>query len=321
MAKTKQPRSGSLQYRPRRRAKKETARVRSWADVKEAKLLGFAGYKVGMTHITILDQKPASMTKNEEISIPVTILECPPLKAFSAVLYKKTTYGLKKVSQVFTDKFDKELSRSMIIPKKSKNIDTIKPEDYDDLRIVVHTQPRLTTIGGKKPSIFEIAVGGKKEDKLNFAKDILGKEVKASDIFSAGMQVNAHSVTKGKGTQGPVKRDGIGLKSHKSEKSRRRAVLGAEGTAKVVFGAHQAGKMGYHPRTEYNKWIINISEDEKGITPKRGFRRYGIVKNQYMLIKGSLGGPSKRMIRLSHATRPNKKIVEKAPTVKFVSLS
>jgi large subunit ribosomal protein L3 len=319
MAKIKQPRSGSLQYRPRRRAKSEVARVRSWALAKEAKLLGFAGYKVGMTHVSILDTRSSSMTKNEEIVLPVTIVECPPLKAFSAIFYKNTPYGIKKVSQVIADKPDKDLARSFSSPKKiKKKLDSIKLESYDYLRLLVHTLPRMTTIGKKKPELFEIAIGGKKEDQLNFAKEKFGKEIKVDEVLAAGMQINTHSITIGKGCQGPVKRDGISLKSHKSEKSRRRAVLGAEGTAKVLFSAHQGGKMGYHPRTEYNKWLLKISEDNKGITPKSGFKRYGIVKNQYILIKGSVGGPAKRLIRISYATRPSRKFEAKAPNVQFV---
>jgi large subunit ribosomal protein L3 len=206
------------------------------------------------------------------------------------------------------------------IPKKSKRkIDDIKPEEYDDVRLVVHTQPRLTKIGKKKPEIFEVGVGGNKEAKLKFIKENLGKEIKISDVFAPGMLVNVHSVTKGKGTQGPVRRDGIALKSHKSEKSRRRGVLESEGLRKVTYRAHQQGKTGYNPRTEYNRWIMRISEEGKGIVSKGGFRHYGLVKNSYILIKGSVGGPAKRLIRLSYATRVQN-VMRKAPTIPFVSL-
>ncbi|MBW2999343.1 50S ribosomal protein L3, partial [Candidatus Woesearchaeota archaeon] len=74
------PRSGSMQYWPRKRAKRAYARVRSWAAGKEPKLLGFAGYKAGMSHISFTDPRKSSTTKGMEITWPVTIIECPPVK-------------------------------------------------------------------------------------------------------------------------------------------------------------------------------------------------------------------------------------------------
>ena len=55
MPKTRNPRHGSMQYWPRKRAKRSFPRIRSWGASKENKPLGFAGYKVGMTHVMIVD--------------------------------------------------------------------------------------------------------------------------------------------------------------------------------------------------------------------------------------------------------------------------
>jgi large subunit ribosomal protein L3 len=316
----RKPRDGSLQYWPRVRAKSQTARVRAWANLKEAKLLGFAGYKAGMTHIIADDNRPNSKIKGKPINMAVTVIECPPLKAASVVLYKKTGYGLAVSSQIVSEKLDKELSKRISMPKKAKKkLDDIKPEDFDDLRIVVYTQPKLTNIGKKAPELFEVGVGGSKEEKLNFAKEKLGKEITINDVFSEGEQVDIHSVTRGKGLQGPVKRHGIGLKSHKSEKSRRAAVLGSEGDAKVRFYAHQSGQTGYHLRTEYNKWLLKIGEP-KDVNPKGDFLRYGNVKNPIIILKGSVGGPKKRLIRFNHSIRSNYKIPKEAPSIRHISL-
>ena len=89
MPTTRRPRFGSLAYYPRKRTKKQVASIRSWARVKEAKLLGFAGYKVGMAHLMITDNNPNSMTKGTTIFCPATIIECPPLKTASIRFYKK----------------------------------------------------------------------------------------------------------------------------------------------------------------------------------------------------------------------------------------
>ena len=50
MVRHHQPRKGSVAFSPRKRAAKETPRIKSWPQNDEPKLLGLAGYKVGMTH-------------------------------------------------------------------------------------------------------------------------------------------------------------------------------------------------------------------------------------------------------------------------------
>jgi len=287
MPRKRSPRKGSMQYWPRKRAGRVYARVRYWKKIKEAKPLGFAGYKVGMTHVIIIDNRKFSKTKGEEISCPVTVIECPPIKTISIRFYKNTKNGLRLVSEIFSEKLDKELERRIILPKKiKKKIEDIK--DYDDIRLLACTQPKLTGIGKKKPTIFEIFLGGKKEEKLKYAKEKLGKEIVLEDVFKEGQQVDAHVITKAKGFQGPVKRFGIGLKHHKSEKS--------------------------------NKWLIKIGKTADEINVKGGFLRFGLVKNPYVLVKGSVGGPVKRLVRFNYATRENKNIPTEAPVIQYTSL-
>ncbi len=318
MAARKKSRAGSLQFRPRKRAKKPIARVRSWAKSGETKLLGLAGYKAGMTHVEVNDNRPASMTKGENIMIPATVIECPPMKVAGIVFYKNSIYGPIVYSQILADKLDNDLKKVISIPKSAKKKE-VKAEDCDDLKILVYTQPKMTGIGKKRPELFEIGLGGKKEDKIKFATEKLGKEIFANEVLSEGQQVDVHAVSKGKGLQGPVKRDGISLKSHKSQKSRRHSVLGIEGEGKVAFGAHQDGQLGYHTRTEYNKWVMKIGTDPKDVNPKGGFVRFGNLKNQYILIKGSVPGASKRIIRINAAIRPNTKLPKEALPIEYIS--
>jgi len=87
-----------------------------------------------------------------------------------------------------------------------------------------------------------------------------------------------------------------------------------------MYRIAHAGKMGYHTRTEYNKQMLAIIEDPKEVNPKGGFVNYGIVKNTSILIKGSIQGPKKRLIRLVYARRPNKLIHNEAPSINFISL-
>lgn len=315
----RRPRFGSLAYHPRKRAKKQIAGVSCWAKVKEAKLLGFAGYKVGMTHLMITDNNPNSMTKGERIFCPATIIECPPIKTASIRFYKKTNDGLKVIADVLAENLDKELERKITMPKsKKKKLEEIK--DFDELTLLVYTQPKLSGIGKKKPELFEIAMGGNKEEKLNYAKGVLGKEINIGDVFKEGNQLDIHAITKGKGFQGPVKRFGMGLKSHKSEKSRRNpGSLGPwRGQINIMWKIPHAGQTGYFQRTEFNKWLLKIGDKAEEINPKGGFVRYGLIKNPYVIVKGSVAGPKKRLIRFNFAIRPNKGVPKEAPIIKQI---
>ena len=78
MGKSHSPRHGSMQFWPRKRAKSEVARVRFWGNIKEPKLMGLAGYKVGMAHAMVDDTRETSISKGKTISWPVTIVECSP---------------------------------------------------------------------------------------------------------------------------------------------------------------------------------------------------------------------------------------------------
>ena len=321
MSTVRRPRKGSLQYSPRKRSKRQYGRIRAWAGIQEPKLLGFAGYKVGMAHAIIADNKKTSMTKGQDIFCPLTIVECPPIKTASIRFYKNTEYGLKLVSEVFAGNLDKELGRKITLPKKIKNkIDDIS--EFDDITLLVYTQPKLTRIGKKKPELFEIAVGGSKEQKLNYAKEKLGNEISVSEVFAEGQLLDVHAVTKGKGFQGPVKRFGIGLKAHKSEKGRRApGSLGAwMGQQHFMWKVAHAGRMGYNLRTEHNKWLLKIGAKAEDINTNGGFLSYGDVKSHYVLIKGSVPGPKKSLIRFNFPIRPDRRIPNEAPTIQYLSV-
>ncbi|MBW2971327.1 50S ribosomal protein L3, partial [Candidatus Woesearchaeota archaeon] len=139
MATTRSPRRGSMQFWPRKRAKRIYARVRSWPDSKKACFLGFAGYKAGMTHITVNDDYKNSITKGMEIAMPVSVIECPPVKIVSLRFYKKSTKCMVAASQV-DFKVDKVLARKLRLPKnvKEQKLEDIKLGDYADMKVVVH---------------------------------------------------------------------------------------------------------------------------------------------------------------------------------------
>ena len=308
-----------MQYWPRVRASRSYTKIRNWPVNKEPKLLGFAGYKIGMTHLLITDNSQHSLTKDTDIFCPVTVVECPPLKTASIHFYKNTINGPKLVSEIFADSLDKEMERTILIPNKNKGKETA---DFDFVRALCYTQPIMTSLGKKKPEVLEVAIGGNKEQQLVYAKEKLGKEISVSDVFKEGQLLDAHAVTKGKGFQGPVRRFGVTLRHHKSEKSRRNpGSLGAwRAQGHIMWRTAHAGKMGFHSRTEYNKRIIKIGSKPEDINPKGGFVSRGFIKNQYLLIKGSLSGAKKRLIRFTYASRPDKRVPQEAPEIVYTSI-
>lgn len=305
---THSPRKGSLQFWHRKRAKSETARVRHWPGLAEAKPAGFAGYKVGMAHVIIKEERRHARMRNEDVFVPVTIIECPPMRLFGVNFYKETDGDLKLARQLLISP-DEEIKRKLIIPKKKPSLEGINPEDYSEIRALVHTQPGLTGIGKKKPEVFEVALGGSNAEKFNYIKEKMGHDISVTEVFKDTDIVDVHSVTKGRGFQGAVKRFGINLKESKSEKSRRTpGSLGSWNTqGKIMWRVAYAGKTGYNQRTEYNKMIIKVADKPDKINPEGGFHKYGIIRNSYLILRGSVAGPKKRLIRMNFGARTKRK--------------
>ncbi len=328
MPATRRPRKGSMGYSPRKRASSITARIQTWPEGGDgAKLQGFAGYKAGMTHAFIVDFRTKSTTAGQEVRVPVTVLEVPPMKVCAIRFYQDTAYGKKAVGEVWAKGLDKELARRLPMPKeydeKGGWAEAEKLE-YDDIRALVYTQPVLVTgLPKKRPELMEIRVGGgKMEDRLNYAKGILGKPVTIKDFTKEGEMVDVSSITKGRGWQGVTKRWGTKLLMHKNSKHRR--LIGTLGTKRPNYvrpTVPQGGQRGFHQRTELNKRVLKIGDNGDDITPKGGFLNYGAVKNSYMLVHGSVPGPSKRIVRLREPVRLTGVVkLTEPPQVTFISL-
>lgn len=320
MAQHSKPRRGSHAFSPRKRASSIVPTIKSWpSDGSKPYLQGFAGYKAGMTHVLVVDYRPTSTTSGQEVMVPVTILETPPMKIFAIRLYENTPYGLKAKTEIWADDL-KELEKVIPIPKKKKEKEI---DEYDEIRVLSYTQPwKVKGIPQKKPQIMEIRVGGGSlEERYKYANDLLGKEIRIKDVFKEGDMIDAIAVTKGKGFQGHVKRWGVKLLYHKNRKHRR--MIGTLGPwlSWVRGTVPQAGQMGFHKRTEHNKRILKIGENGEEITPDGGFPHYGIVKNEYVIVHGSLPGSVKRIIRMRHAMRYIKGVKVEKPEITYISTS
>lgn len=305
------PHRGSLGYR-RKKTIRHTSRIRTWASSAESRLLGFAGYKAGMTHIAMINTDRRSPYYKQEQFIPVTVIETPPIVIFSIRTYTKdsVTNQEKVRTQIWGDKIEKDLGLRLQVPKNKQNTkQTIKLEkeslnEVTEVRVLAHTLPRQAGLSQKKPDVLEIKVGGTVTEAFDYATTILDKKISLDDVYKASDFVDVNGVTKGKGFAGPVKRHGIKILPRKTRKGRR--VVGCIGPwhpARVMWTVPRAGQLGNFTRTEYNKQILKIGEDGEEVTPTNGFKRYGRVA-RHCLVRGSVPGPAKRLIRLRDPIRP-----------------
>ena len=322
------PKHGSLAYLPRGRAARAVGRIRFWPKVEDGPaLLGFMGYKAGMTHVFMVEDKPGSLNLGKEIVHPATILDVPPITVCAIRAYVKNQYGLQTFTEAWMKDPPKDFNRALVLPEHFNTEEGLKKmeEGLDkivELRILAATQPRLAGVPKKKPDIMEIKVdGGSVKEQLEYAKSLLGKTVSITDVFKEGQFVDVVSISKGKGFQGPVKRWGIKILPRKSRKTKRGvAAIGPWKPARVLYTVPRAGQMGYHQRTEYNKRILKIGIDGSEVSPKGGFLRYGPVKGTYIALNGSLPGPSKRLVRLRYPARSPRKVPEAPPKITYISL-
>jgi large subunit ribosomal protein L3 len=256
-------------------------RVRSWPEAEG--VLGFVGYKVGMLTVMVKALAAQSPVAGKPRSKPATVIEVPPMILRSVRLFKKTPYGSKIITEVTNEK-------------------GLSGVEADFARLVFETQPKLAGFPKKLPEEIEIAYGGDLESVVKFAAENFNKELKFTEVFSAGEFADFTGVTTGRGLQGPVKRFGIKLLHHKAEKSRRKpGSLGPWTPKRTPWQVAMAGQMGFHARTEYNKQILKIGNGD--INPKSGWKRYGVVKSDYALVMGTVSGPPKRALVIRKPTR------------------
>ncbi len=310
------PRRGSLAYLPRGRARSIESRIRTWPkiDAKEPRLLGFAGFKAANIHLLQIDDREKTPNFGKPLMSRATVLVTPPIRIIGMRLYTRDAYGLHSLSDIYAKELPKELERKVKIKHKEVNIDDDELAKVSELRALAVVIPRDCGLEQKKPFVFELGVGGGDiKSQFNYLKSILGKVVRVSDTFKVGEYVDISAITKGKGIEGPVTRWGIKRKQHKSRKSVRAVgTLGPISPATVMYTVPRAGQMGFHQRIEYNKRILAISNsDDNNITPKGGFLHFGILRGDYIIVRGSVAGAIKRLVKLRYAIRPKvKKIVE-----------
>jgi len=314
MSEIHRPRRGSLAYSPRKRAKSQVPKYHSWPQHDgEPVLQGFAGYKVGMTHMVMVDDHNKSPTEGKDIMVPVTIVEIPAMVVTGIRLYTKDTYGKRAYAEAWSEEGIERVREAAASGKVT------------EVFAITKTQPAvLTGVPKKTGDIMEMRVaGGSIEERIEYAISLFGNEVEIDTILKTGQYLDVTAITTGKGTNGPVKRWGIQTRSGKHSRGGKKRHIGNLGPwfpHHVRWQVPQMGQMGYQQRTEFNKRLLKIGESGEEINPAGGFTNYGLVRGRYVAIKGSVPGPCKRLIRMRPAVRQSVH-VERAPAIQYVSVA
>jgi large subunit ribosomal protein L3 len=315
------PRRGSIAFRPRARAKSLEARVRTWPQLtaEKSSLLGFAGFKAGGIQILTVDDREKTPNFGKQLLNAATVIATPPLKIIGIRGYKHDLYGQHAIFDVYAKDLPKELSRKF--DAKSKDDGLSKAESLlnsaSDVMAVVAVSPNSIGLAQKVPFVFEVAVSGEDaRSQYDYVRSILGKEIKITDVFQIGQNIDVFGITRGKGIEGPITRFGVKRKQHKSRKSVRAVgTLGPISPAVVMYTVARQGQRGFHQRTEYNKRILIISNTDKdaenSINPPGGFKHFGLVRGDYIIVRGSIPGVPKRLIKMRQPVRgASKKVLE-----------
>ena len=118
----------------------------------------------------------------------------------------------------------------------------------------------------------------------------IGQEIKV-DLFAEGDKVDVTGISKGKGTQGVIKRHGFsrGRETHGSHFHRAPGGMSAGTYPGRVFKGHRmAGRMGHERITTQNLEIVRVDLDKNLI-----------------LVKGAIPGPKKGIVTIKETVKNN----------------
>lgn len=307
-----QPRRGSLAYLPRARAKSMEARIRGWSEheSENPKILAHCGFKAGCLQIVSIDDREHTPNAGKQLVSLGTVVVTPPVTVLGIRGYSKDLYGYHAEFDVYSQEIPKDIARHISLKNKEGAMEIAEKRlgNIKEIFAIVAVRPRDAGISQKKPYIFEAAVkGGDTKKQFSYVKDLLGKEIKIDQVFETGGGVDVAAITKGKGWQGVIQRYGAKKKQHKSRKTvRELGSLGPISPQNVMYTVPRAGQMGFHQRVEYNKRIMMIGNTEKEefkINPEGGYKHFGFVKGDYVVLKGSIPGTYRRLVKLRQQIR------------------
>jgi len=270
-------------------------------------LTAFMGFKAGMTHVVREIDRPGSKLHKKEAVEAVTVLETPPIVVVGLVGYVETPTGLRTLTTVWASHLSDDLkrrfyknwyrSKKKAFTKYAKRA-AEKPQDIESefsrilnnctvVRALCHTQIRKVQLRRKVADLFEVQInGGSIADKIAFGKKLFEQEVPVASVFAEGEIVDICGVTKGKGFNGVVSRWGVTRLPRKTSASTENDLT------------------------------------EKSITPVGGFPHYGVINEDWIMLKGCIAGTKKRVVTLRKSLVPGARRSHHEPlNIKFIDTS
>jgi len=188
-----------------------------------------------MTHVVrYMEKREGKKTINKYVVDAVTVVEFPPIKVIGMVGYIETPRGLRALSTAWAQKLPEAVMRRFYKnyylakkkafsnyakryqedakSKKHVNRDIQRIKKYCTVvRVLCATQmEKLKGFRQKKAHLMEIQVnGGEVAAKVDWAKKHFEQEVAVGSVFAQNEMVDTISITRGKGTQGVIKRFGV----------------------------------------------------------------------------------------------------------------
>ena len=250
--------------------------------------------------------------------------------------YKNYYLAKKKAFTKYSKRYQED-------PKSKKHVnrDIQRIKKFcQTVRVIVATQVEKVKLRQKKAHIMEIQVnGGTIAQKVDFCVSKFEKEVSVGEVFANNEMIDTIAITRGHGTKGVIKRFGVSRLPRKTHRGLRKvACIGAWHPSAVKWTVARAGNQGYFHRTQINQKIYrvgsgavrgvknNASTEQdphvKNITPIGGFPHYGIVNEDFIMVKGAVMGPKKRVITLRKSVvAPSGSFATKELDIKFIDTS
>lgn len=183
-----------------------------------------------------------------------------------------------------------EAEPNLVVQKK-----TVETDGYNAVQVATGYVKERRVNKPLKGHYDKAGVESKKNAKEFRTEEVenysIGDEIKV-DLFAAGEFVDVTGTSKGKGTQGVIKRHGFGRgrESHGSKFHRMPGGMGAASYPGKVFKNHRmAGKMGNEQVTVQNLEIVRVVADKNLI-----------------LVKGAIPGPKKGVVTIKETVKAHK---------------
>jgi large subunit ribosomal protein L3 len=265
-----------------------------------------------MVQVVTLDDREKTPNYGKPMFNAATVLSAPSITICGLRAYRNHQGVQSAIINVFADNLSDDIRERISVSKSSA--DGLKKIEeslgsIEGFTALVAVSPSQAGLANNNLQVQEVAIsGGDAKAQFEYLKGILGKSVKVGDYFKPGNVLDTIAITKGKGFEGVITRFGVKRKQHKSRKTVREVgVISPWHPATVMYTVPRAGQMGFHQRIDKNKRVLAVSNAQQNpITPGGGFPHFGEVRGDYLIVRGSVPGPIKRLVDLRMPLYPRR---------------